>query len=82
MITVEVVKRGVTPELTLIFGVIVPDTSKMPAPDEAVPMLKCVSVAVRPVQAGASMFATGDTELAVTVQPPDVRATATRAYDV
>jgi len=76
---VLVVKRGVTPDETEIFGVIVPLTSKMPAPLEAVPIEKCVSVAVRPVQAGASMFATGDTELAVTVQPPDVRATATRA---
>ena len=77
--TVEVVKRGVTPELTEIFGVIVPETSKMPAPEDAVPIEKCVSVAVRLVQAGASMFATGETEFAVTVQPPEVLATATRA---
>ena len=74
-----VVKIGVTPLLTVIFGVIVPEYSNTPAPEEAVPIPKYVSVSEPPVAAGNEIFATGDTLVVVTVQPPDVRATATRA---
>jgi len=76
---VVVVKRGVTPDETEIFGVIVPLMTSTPAPLDAVPIEKCVSVALPPVHAGPSMLATGETELAVTVQPPEVLATAVRA---
>jgi hypothetical protein len=82
-VIVELVdKRGVTPELTLMFGVKVPETSSFPVPLEAVPTPKCVSVAVPPVHCGASTFDAGDTLLFVTVQPELDLATATRAYEV
>lgn len=65
-----------------MLGDTVPLISSLPAALDAVPTAKCVMVAVDPVQAGKLIVATGETLLFVTVQPPDVRATATRAYDV
>ncbi len=79
MIAVAVVRIGVTPELTEILGVTVPEYKIFPVDEEAVPTVKCVIVDVLLVQAGKLIFATGDTLLAVTAQPPEVRATATRA---
>src|SRR5512144_947090 len=64
---------------TTMFGVIVPDHHRFPAPDDADPTEKCVSVGVPPVDTGKTMFATGCATLFVTAQPPDVRATAWRA---
>jgi hypothetical protein len=48
-------------------------------PDDAEPIEKFVIVFVPPVQAGNEIVPAGDTLLLVTVQPPVVRATATRA---
>src|SRR5688500_12564021 len=63
-------------------GLIAPLYRIFPAPLEAVPTLKCVSVSDPPVAAGKSTFAAGLTLLAVTVKPAPDRATATLAYDV
>jgi hypothetical protein len=74
-----VVRRGVTPVDTEMFGVTVPLYRILVAPPPVGPTEKCVIVLVLPVQAGKSIFATGLTLFAVTVQPPLVRATETRA---
>jgi hypothetical protein len=76
---VAVVRRGVTPLETEIFGVTVPEARSLPVPVSAVPMPKCVTVSVPPVAAGKSMLAAGLTEFPVTVQPDPERATDTRA---
>jgi hypothetical protein len=84
VIVVAVVKRGVTPFDTTMFGVTVPLYRILPVPEPvSVPTAKCVSVSDPPVACGKSMFATGLElcELAA-VHPPVVRATETRAYDV
>jgi hypothetical protein len=77
-----VVNRGVTFWLKLMFGLIVP-AAMIFAPVEAdvTPMEAWVNVPVLvEVFCGKSMFATGDTELLVTTQPPVVRATLIRVY--
>jgi hypothetical protein len=78
VIAVAVVSRGVTPELTLMFGVTVPLIINLPAPLVAVPTAKCVIVDVDPVHAAKSMLATGLTLLLVTVNPAVERATVVR----
>ncbi len=75
----EVVRRGVTPVETEMFGLTVPLYNNTPAPEDAVPIPKWVIVAEPLTQALKSMLAAGDTELAVTIHPPDVRATVARA---
>jgi hypothetical protein len=82
-VTVEpVVKYGVTPVETLMFGVMVPEYNSFPAPVGAVPKLKYLAVVTingsTLVQAGNVMLAAGDTEFAVTVKPEVDRATAAR----
>ena len=79
VIAVAVVNDGVTPTLTAIFGVTVPEYRILPAPLVAVPTAKCVMVFVPTVHAPNVIVAAGETLLALTVHPPDVRATATRA---
>jgi len=74
-----VVRDGVTPLLTAMLGDTVPLYSNLPVPLDAVPIAQWVIVDVPPVQAGNVIVAAGDTADAVTVHPPLVRATATRA---
>jgi hypothetical protein len=74
-----VVSIGVTPLETTIFGVTVPLYRMIPAPLDAVPMLKNVSVSDPPVAAGNEILATGVMVCPEIAQPPEVRATATRA---
>ena len=73
------VKLGVIPFPVAMLGVIVPFRSKTPAPLLAVPMPKWVAVPLPPVPAGKLIVDVGLTLLPVTVHPPLVRATATRA---
>lgn len=79
MIVLALVMIGVTPVLTEMLGVTVPEYRSFPAPLDAVPMAKCVIVAVPPVAVGNVMLAVGETLLPVTVQPPLLRLTLTRA---
>src|SRR5215207_7990354 len=79
VIVLAVVRRGVTPLPTVILGVTVPEWKMSVAPPPVLPVLKCVTVPLPPVPAGKSMLATGLTLLAVTVHPPVVLATLTRA---
>lgn len=77
-----VVSRGVMPdEPTAMFGVTVPDQKiSLPGAPVTLPVEKCVMVEPAPVDAGKSMLATGDVDPALdAVQPPVVRAGATRA---
>ncbi len=71
-----VVSLGVTPVTTAIFGVTVPQYSSLLATPE--PTEKCVIVSEPLVASTKSIFATGETLPVATVQPPLVRATATR----
>jgi hypothetical protein len=77
-----VVRRGVTFCEKLIFGLIVPAAIILaPVELEVTPMEAWVKVPVLvEVFCGKSMFATGDTLLLVTTQPPVVRATLIRVY--
>jgi hypothetical protein len=82
---VAVVKTGVMPEPVVIFGVTVPDHRMALAPPPVLPVLKFVTVPDPPDPAGNEILATGEVEagpVPLTVQPPDVRATLTRAYEV
>ena len=54
----------------------------LPVLDAAVPTAKYVAVSLPPVAAGKVTAAALETALAETVHAPEVRATATRAYDV
>lgn len=56
-----------------------PLSSRLPAPEESVPMPKCVQVAEPPVHCGNWTSAVLEMVLLLRVQPPAVRATATRA---
>lgn len=78
----DVVSWGVTPLLTAMDGDNAPTNNSFPVPELAVPIPTCVMVEDPPVHAGNETFAVGETPLAVTVHPPEVLATATRAYDV
>lgn len=82
MITEAVVICGTTPVDTEIDGDREPVINSFPVPLLSVPMPTWVIVAVPAEQVPNEMVATGETEFPVTVQPPDVRATATRAYPV
>jgi hypothetical protein len=62
-----------------MFGVTVPENKIAAAPPPVFPAEKWVTVPDPPVPAGKSIFATGDTEFAVTVQPLPLRPTFTRA---
>ena len=79
MIVVAVVNCGVTPVVTAIFGVTVPEYSRVPEPVELSPIPKFVIVFEPPVQAGKLIVATGEALFEVMVQPELDRATATRA---
>jgi hypothetical protein len=73
-----VVRRGVTPAETEIFGVTVPENRIFAVPVVETPIAAWVIVAVPEVAAAKVMFVDGLTELFVTVQPVAVRFTATR----
>jgi hypothetical protein len=81
---VAVDKLGVTPLPQTMFGVTLP-LHKIGGLELdvtlALPVEKYDAVPLPPVPAGKLIAATGETLLAVTVQPPDVLATLTRAYD-
>lgn len=62
-----------------MLGEIDPEYRILVAPEDATPTDQYVAVAVRPVQAGNCIVAAGETELLVTVQPPEVLKTATLA---
>ena len=79
VIVVLVVRLGVTPDEIDTEGDMDPYQYKTPEPDEADPMPMKVAVSAPPVAAGKVMVATGTAALLVIVQPPEVRATATRA---
>ena len=86
VIAVAVVKRGVTPLETEIFGVTVPYMYIMPVEAATVllPIEKCVMVLVPPEHCGNVMLVVGLTEAVADeepamVQPTVVRATPTRA---
>ncbi len=70
------------PVVTVILGVSAPLYRSLPVPDESVPTAKCVTVLELPAHAGKVMAAAFVQVLVLTVQPPAVRATATRAYAV
>src|SRR5690606_28743946 len=72
-------KDGVIPDETASDAVSGPESSSIPAPERLVPTAKWVTVAVPPVAAGKLMAAALTAVSLVTVQPPPVRATATRA---
>jgi hypothetical protein len=82
VIAVAVVRMGVTPFPVTMFGVTVPLYQSTPAPVCAEPTPKYVTVPEPPVPAGKEISAAGLTLFAVTVHPPEVRATATRVYEV
>ncbi len=73
---------GVMPVETDKLAVTAPATITSPVPDVALPTAQCDTVDEPPVQAGKVMAATFEATPAVQDQPPEVRATATRAYDV
>ena len=77
-----VVKTGVMPEPVEIFGVTVPDHRIAVAPPPVLPVEKFVTVPEPLAPAGNEMLEPGD-QLAgpvpEIVQPPEVRATLTRA---
>lgn len=65
---------------TLIVGESEPEYRIFPAPELAVPAEACVAVPPAPAVISPKVIEdTGETEFPVTVQPPDVLATATRA---
>jgi hypothetical protein len=74
-----VVKLGVTPFPDTILGVTVPLHNIAEAPPPDLPVDQCVIVPDPPVPAGNVMVLAGDTLPDVSVQPPVVRATLTRA---
>lgn len=75
-----VVNEGVTPFPATILGVTVPDQSIAEAPPPDLPVDQCVIVVgPPPVPAGNVMVLTGDMLPPVSVHPPVVRATLTRA---
>lgn len=78
----DVVSCGVMPDADIpIVGLSGPQYSSNPAPEDVVPMPMYVSVSDGvPVLVGKVMFAVGFTVLLVTVQPAEVRVTATREY--
>lgn len=72
-------KAGVMPLDTASEEVSAPVNSSVPAPLAAVPMEKYATVEVPPVQVGKVTAAALENVPAAVVQPPEVRATATRA---
>jgi hypothetical protein len=78
VIVEAVVNCGVTPLPVTMFGVTVPENHNTPAPEDALPTPKCVTVPEPPDPAGNAMVEAGETLFAVTVQAA-LRATATRA---
>ena len=77
-----VVNDAVTPELMEIVGEIAPEYNKTPDVVSSAPIPKNVAVPEPAVHGANVMAANGDTEFEVTVQPAELRATATRAYVV
>lgn len=79
VITVPSPTMAVVPVEIEMVGESDPKYRSLPVLVDAVPTAKKVAVAVEPVHAGKLTSATGDTEAPVTVNPPDVLATATLA---
>jgi hypothetical protein len=73
------VRLGVTPAPETMFGTTVPLHSIAEAPPPDLPVDQCVMVPDPPVPAGNVIVLAGDTLPEVSVQPPVVRATLTRA---
>jgi hypothetical protein len=81
MVRVPAAKEGVMPVVTDT-GVTDPTPSKVvpePAPDETVHIPNPIIEFVVPPEVGNVIAAVFDAEFPTIVQPPDVRATATRA---
>ena len=72
---VAVVRRGVIPSPVTMDGLTVPQNNIAAAPPPVLPKLKYVTVPDPPVPAGKSIFASGETDPDVTVNPEPDRAT-------
>lgn len=76
---VAVVSCGVTPLATTMVGEMDPENKSFPVPLDAVPIPMKVSVSLPPVADGKDTVLAGEAAFDVTVQPPELRARATRA---